>query len=61
MNQKPDNCLGEWNTFAKGVQRKYADKERKKYSQYPGQPMDKFLVHEFLRNSHTQDSPSIII
>jgi hypothetical protein len=48
MNQKTNNCLSEWNAFAKGVQSKYADEERKKYSQYPGQPMDKFLAHEIL-------------
>ena len=44
MDQKAGNSFQEWNTFTKRVQSEYADKDRKKYSQYPGQPAEKFLV-----------------
>lgn len=45
VDQKADHRFRKWNTFTKRIQSEYADEERKKYSQYPGQPVEKFLVH----------------
>jgi len=45
MDQKADNCFQKWSTFTKRIQSEYADKERKKYSQYPGQPIEKYLIY----------------